>query len=418
MIQARWRWPRAGWSPVLLTMVACGHQSQPTAPGGEMLNLDSLPRLSILAVRRFGSEESPDTGFAEVGSVDVDRDGLVYAVDRMDFRIRVYNPSGQLVRIIGRPGQGPGEFGGPPLFGVVGDTVWTYDGRNRRLTLFDRTGGVISTAPVARVEVPVPEHPSMKGILAPVLMRPDGRLLSSVRGYSGGGPPQRGLPDTLTNPEVEWDASGRVVDTVALYAAPHVGSLGDYLTIDGQVYDVPSPPSDRPLRLLLPDGQIVVDRSVATSSAFDSLSVTRTSFSGDTLFHQSFRYRPVGYPPEVLDNLASENAWPALTWAGSGAEPSLEAERAIRAKMEFPAWQPPVQDALVGASGEVWLRREDRAEETYEWVVLAPDGKALGVVGLPRDAVPAWARGDRVLVVHTDSVGVPWVVEHHLRGAK
>lgn len=406
-----------GW-PVLLALtgVACGTRSQPREVGGRMPDLDSLPRLSATSIQRFGSEQSPDTGFTRVGDVHVDRDGLVYAVDRLDCRIRVYDPTAHLVRFIGRRGRGPGEFESPPLFGIVGDTVWTYDRRSRRLTLFDRNGRVISNARVARIEVPVPDVTSMKGILDPVLMRPDGRLLSSVGGYIGGGPPKQDVLDTLQNPEVEWDASGRVLDTVAWYPAPYVGGNAGYITIEGQIFGIPLPPSDRPSRLLLAEGQIVVDRSTATSAGVDSLSVTRTSFSGDTVYHRAFRYTPVGYSPDVLDSIAWRHSSPAISPGGAPAKRSPVAERTVRASMRFPAYQPPVQDALVGASGGVWLRREDRGEATYDWVVIDPDGRARGVVRLPRAVRPAWARDDRVLTVSTDSAGVPWLVELQLGG--
>ena len=84
--------------------------------------------------------------------------------------------------------------------------------------------------------------------------------------------------------------------------------------------------------------------------------------------------------------------------------------------MRFPAYQPPIQDGLVGASGGVWLRREDRGGGTYEWLVLAADGTARGIVELPRAAHPVWAGGDVVLVVHADSTDVPWVVGYRLGG--
>jgi len=416
---ARWIRPEVAWSLLLLSMAACASGSQPAMSRGR--DIDSLPRITIAATQRFGSEQSPDTGFSVVGEVDVNREGQVYAADQQDYRIRVYSPKGQLVRVIGQRGDGPGEFRSPPVFGIVGDTVWTYDRSNHRLTLFERNGKVISTAQVAQVEVPVPEVPSMKGVLGPVLMRPDGRFLSSIEGYLGGGPPQQGMPDTLRNPEVAWDASGHVVDTVAWYLAPHVpGQPAGYLTIGGQVYFVPSPPSDRPLRLLQPDGQIVVDRHVAADAAVDSISVTRTSFSGDTLYRRVYTYQPVGYSAAVVDSVVLKASRPGVERAGPGgggeAATPAEVERAVRAKMAFPAYQPPVQDALLGASGSVWLRREDRGAETYEWVVLAPDGEARGVVDLPRTVHPAWARGDRVLTVRKDSTGVPWVVEYQLGG--
>ena len=152
-----------GVALLLLIAAGCGTPPRSTARGDEALDLDALPRVPIVLAQRFGSEESPDTGFIAVGSVDMDRDGLVYAMDQFDGRIRVYRLTGQLVRTIGGRRQGPGEFEGPALIGVVGDTVWAYAPLTHRITRFKRDGELISTAQVAAVEVPVPQNPSMTG---------------------------------------------------------------------------------------------------------------------------------------------------------------------------------------------------------------------------------------------------------------
>lgn len=43
---------------------------------------------------------------------DIDDQGNVYVMDIGDVSIKAYNNRGRFIRTIGRPGQGPGEFGG------------------------------------------------------------------------------------------------------------------------------------------------------------------------------------------------------------------------------------------------------------------------------------------------------------------
>jgi hypothetical protein len=78
---------------------------------------------------------------------------------KLDRQIRVYDEAGTLLRRIGGAGEGPGEFGGSPSFGVVGDTVWAYDGRLERITLFDRRGNLLSTGRVVSLRIPLLARP-------------------------------------------------------------------------------------------------------------------------------------------------------------------------------------------------------------------------------------------------------------------
>jgi len=123
----------------------------------EAPDLDLLPRLTLEEVSRIGSVDDPDFGFSRIGSVDVDRDGNVWLFEWVAGELRVYSPNGDLLRRVGRRGDGPGEFSqyASPTLGLLGDTVWTFDTNSRRLTLFNRSGEVLSTAQAEEVRVPL-----------------------------------------------------------------------------------------------------------------------------------------------------------------------------------------------------------------------------------------------------------------------
>jgi len=79
-------------------------------------------------------------------SFDIDSDGRVYLVDGEAQVVFVWDKTGKFLRTIGKPGQGPGEFSfsgrGRPMgyIYVVGDSVYVFDGIQRKISVFDNQG--------------------------------------------------------------------------------------------------------------------------------------------------------------------------------------------------------------------------------------------------------------------------------------
>jgi hypothetical protein len=57
-----------------------------------------------------GPEAQGDYAFGKVQTFIVDGSGSVYVLDRMNFNVKIFDPSGRHLRTFGRKGQGPGEF--------------------------------------------------------------------------------------------------------------------------------------------------------------------------------------------------------------------------------------------------------------------------------------------------------------------
>jgi hypothetical protein len=66
--------------------------------------------------------------------------GNVYVLDLSDNNIKKFDASGKFLKVIGRKGQGPGEFNMPTLLTFAKDKIVVYDMGNRRLCAFG-TGG-------------------------------------------------------------------------------------------------------------------------------------------------------------------------------------------------------------------------------------------------------------------------------------
>lgn len=419
--QRLWRRPSCPPSTWLLSALAAFACGGPAGRGGA--TVDELPHLAATEVQRIGSVDDPDVGFARIGSVDVDRDGNVYVLEAQDMEIRVYGSDGALLRTIGRRGEGPGEFSMlAPSFQVVGDTVWTMEPFTRRMTLFDRRGTVLATSRVEGVIVPLQDQ---DGGVFPRILRPDGRFVGELMMYMGRrGPSPVGKGDTVQVPFVLLDFDGRALDTLGLVRRPPPdASPTRYVQIGSQRATVPRPPNVDPLSELLADGRIVVDRPVATDPERATFTVTRLTFAGDTVYSHTFAYRPEGYGDALLDSIAARRARaPAGAVRienGQMVPPDVPADqegamRAIRAALDFPPFQPPVQGASVGADQSLWLRREEVDPSTYRWLVLDPKGTAQGLIELPRETRVLWSRGMEFWAAVNDELGVPWLVRYRL----
>jgi len=382
-------------------------------PGGDE-DVSAVPLLTVTEELRIGSVEDPDLGFSRIRDVDVDRDGNIYVAESLDREIRVYDPAGGILHRFGGNGQGPGEFVNLMWFGVVGDTVWALDPSQTRTTLFDRTGALLSTGTWESVSVTHPT-PGTSGLVVPLDMRTDGlfRGAMSIIGLSiGSDQDAPGSQDSLRVPEILFDASGAVVDTIGWDVRPPPGrNRTESVQVGSRQYTVPSPPSDGLLEVTQADGRWVVERTVASSDEVATFSITRFGLTGDTLFDREYRYAPRGYPDEVLDSLASRRA----TSRSTGPEVDVDALRLqIRNAMDFPEFQPPILAGVGGGDGTLWLRREDTGGDLYRWLVIGPNGSPRGHIDLPRRSVVRWVGVGGFVVVEPDEFDVPWVVRFRL----
>ena len=386
-------------------------------------HLDILPRLTASEELRIGSVDDPELGFSRLGGMaDVDRDGNVYVVELMDHQIRVYSPDGTLLRRIGGPGGGPGEFENAPTIGVVGDTVWAYDNMAGRITLFNRSGNVLSTAPVSGLRIPLV---SGFGWVLPWRMREDGRFagwLSRVS-YSRNDPAtgvQEG--DSIPVPHVVFDAAGTVLDTIGWIASPpprmvpppgYDGPRYERVTVGDRQYRVPDPPTELPTWHPVSDGHVVVDVPYATSAEEGSLSVTRIGFEGDTVYHRVLRYRPEPFTAEELDSAAVRGAIGVFMVGGPApGPPPRDAVAAVRAAMKFPQHRLPVRYAWVGHDDGVWLRLEGPGSAPARWLIIEAAGSVRGELELPSGARPMWSGGGGLWASVPDEFDVPWLVRY------
>ncbi|MFC2158897.1 6-bladed beta-propeller [Acidobacteriota bacterium] len=82
--------------------------------------------------------------------IKIDTTGLIYIMDWGDTNIKVFSPQGQLVKILSRQGQGPGEMTRGGAFDISDkDDIFVLDGMGRRIFYLNKDGQQISEFKVA-----------------------------------------------------------------------------------------------------------------------------------------------------------------------------------------------------------------------------------------------------------------------------
>ena len=123
----------------------------------------ALFELGATALVEVGLGETTDLTLFEVaGGVLTSTDGFIIA-DAGNFRLVRWSVSGELLSVVGRQGDGPGEFQSISWMHPTATEVALYDGRARRISWFDPTRGFLRSV---QFDVERPDPPSDDAIVA------------------------------------------------------------------------------------------------------------------------------------------------------------------------------------------------------------------------------------------------------------
>jgi hypothetical protein len=386
---------------VCVTALACMPGCRNATAGGA--DVDAAPHWTLEEELRIGSVDDPDAGFSRVGGLAVDSTGRLFVLDAQERQIRVFDASGQLIRRIGRRGAGPGELEAPFDFGLVGDTLWVSEmGGNQRLTLFSTDGALLGTVN-ALPRLFTGTTGGVRVSVVPAAFEPGGVISSQHTSTVIGA-------DTVIVPRLRFGLDGNVLDTIGWDTVRHGASGRPRMRIAGVSGPHPGRPGlfyDEPI--VTAHSQVRVERRLATSAVSGTFTVTRLNASGDTIGRHAYRYRPLPFSPEQIDEAA---AIAGEIFRMRGVD-SLVADRELRGALDVPSFLPPVTRVrLVG--DELWLRREDTYGRPWRWTVRDRHGMPIGQIALPRTATPRIFESDRIWVVEPDELDVPWVVRYRI----
>lgn len=135
---------------------------------GEGWTIDPVPLAEI------GGAAGPDDDLFRVTDVRRLSDGSIVVASNSPASLHRFHPDGSLAVVLGREGEGPGEFISIDLLPARGDTIIAWDQRNARLTWLGPGGDVIGTRRIDQARFS--RRP-------PFALLPDGRILAAGFDY-------------------------------------------------------------------------------------------------------------------------------------------------------------------------------------------------------------------------------------------
>lgn len=349
-----------------------------------------------------GAGDGPDA-LTAVSGVTVDGAGSVFVAQRQDGVVRVYDRRGRFLRVIGRPGEGPGELDTPANLGWRGDTLWVQDSGNRRISFFHQDGIFIRSLSFTRAAPFTDGRPQIPGYALA-----DGSVLgfwqAPLHELAGQAP--------VSVPLVRFTEAGEPVALLDRYERRNQFSVVKKGT---SVTYGPQPFTDSELMDVAPDGAsvVVVTRDAAESADSATFAVRRIDPSGRVVLHRRFEYLPVRLGDALVDSTVAALSG-NLETSGVRSPSAAALRRELREHLYIPRYLTPVTSLVLGRDGTIWLRREETGAATVWWQVLDPGGQVIASLGVPAEVSVYYADRTQIWAVERDEFDVPTLVRYRV----
>lgn len=340
-------------------------------------------------------DEEEDYYLGSVANLAVRSDGALLVADREEHHIKVISPEGELLRTIGREGEGPGEFQSLRQVSLArGDSLYVLDGTRRLLVFTPESYTQART-------IQLPGSPEGR-------MNPVGVMV----------PPQEGfLVFYLDSP-----ALGGAADPVLFRVGENGEQLGRVnipqqtservdIVANKTVSKIDVPFDRRSVVALGPEGRLY-------HGINDSLALTISNLSGEVLNHWSLQAEPRPLTDDDLRIYGEAYAdQAAVTFGESIREATIGAVDEALGEADLPDTRPDFHDLLVDNQQRVWIRRDPKHVETTTWWITSVNGEGLAELTLPGNVQLEAAHGQYAYGVIRGGKMVPTVIRYSIKEA-
>lgn len=332
--------------------------------------------------------------FSAIGRLYVGPQREIVVPEPQDARLRIYDSNGTLVTMIGRSGEGPGEFQAPaPVFWAA-DTLVVFDMLLGRATylLPDGTPARTEAGRFFRLGLVAPDADSTFMAFTPEAVDDEGAKFGvAYLNFSTGGSREA----QLVVLRVSRDGEPSVVAT-----APQHDDERWNVTISGLTNPVPF--VFRPWPEIAPDGSRFLFATTDQSTLDPTYNLTLVRPTDDTVFSRSYEYLGEPIPDSAMDRGIADMV------------PESDLARRFRAvaRERAPLVYPPAAVTL-GLDGTIWveLRRTDRGTPVD---VLSETGDPIGSLLLPPRSRIRQASMTHVWVTEYDPLDLASVVRYRV----
>lgn len=414
--------------PALVVLAACGGTDSPSADTVDA-GLDAPDRIVQVqpeAVYRIGGFDAPDwASFGDVDNVAFDSRGHLFILDGQTNVVTEVDASGEFVRTIGRPGEGPGELSSPFAFTVVpSGGIAVFDLGHRGWVVYDAEGEYVENVQVDMGEVGLPG--------GDVVPHPAGGAVGSVGGrirMSSGGPSAEDEAEEAPSRPIVYFAlessdSSRVVYSAWDMPEPPEGEEQSLSTDGGGNIQLRMPV----LRAfepglhsaVLPDGRVAVVDSIGYRVKIVDLDGTVTEVLE----------RPIP-PTEVTASIQEQererreaemaerdSGGGTMIMIGGGGSTTRQAgglDEMMRARIEsmiFAEEIPTIEQMAADGEGRIWVQRSSGVPgEDGLTDLLSVDGRYLGSLPADGPRIPSAFGPDGLTVrIERDEFDVPTLI--------
>jgi len=366
------------------------------------------PEFTVELDQRIGSIDDSLTTLTVVGDILVGPGNTVIVSQPQERVLKVFDVSGKRVGIIGRGGQGPGEFGTVSGIGWRDADIYVLDAiakGERNVHFFAPTGALKETVrykPTALESDTVP---------APVIgfLRGGNIVASPTPGSVQ--PPVHRLPVVIA------DQDGHVIKPIGHVTRRRtsIGMVGNGASVSIGLGPADSI-DDSPLTVIDPGGEAVsvVTRQAAKSAAPAEYRIVQFTHTGEVAWERIRPYTPRRLPERLIGAYLVDAAMDVLE---SGRTSVPYSREAVIERMQPIDFFPPVMRARAGVDRTLWVLENQVAGDTLTWTVFDARGSHVRSVRMPRKLQLLVGGPTHVWGTEQDADDVPYIVRYALRPA-
>jgi len=371
-----------------------------TANETDTPSISDLPVFEIEQDLRIDGHEA---NLVPIFWLGVGTDGTIVALQRQIQGIRFFDSLGMDKGLVGREGEGPGEFRGPIVAGWMGDTLWVSDFSLGRVALISTEPAFIRTLPRFTGADPRPEDEARfprVSMLLPYALYPRDRLLIP----SSGGELFEGSAFFIVSPE-------GIVERLVLRLPRDPDRR---ITVSSQSFSVPFFP--RSQYEVAPDGSRI--GTVTTDISGQEAGTFRVSIYdpfGSEIFSRAYPFQGVPIPEQAVDSAVQPQPLGSLPPGMTITRPKrpLGVERELKSRV--PPFYPPVKEFLFGTDRRIWMKLF-RPDSLEEWLILDGAGDPQGRIVLPARTELQVANETHIWALESDELDVESIVRFRLLG--